>query len=318
MKNKGRKFIGRKSQIMKATLLFIAIAAPGFLFHTDLARAFSKDQRTQEPVNGTRGKQKKKDKIKQWNQDNPANDIIILQRWDLPAELKEISGIAYIDDHRFACVQDEDGKIFIFNRTSNQVEKAISFGAAGDYEGIAVDGNMAYVLRADGRLFEVDMEGNSGSGKQHTTGLTIQQNVEGITLDKKNDRLLLAIKDDEPGNPGYKGIYAFNLSNRQFVNEPVIKIDLSNEMFSSSNGKNDKSIMPSEIAIHPVTGEIYIADGPKARLLVMDVSGNMKKLLHLGEEFAQPEGLAFSPAGELFISNEGTKQPGNIFKVAIP
>ena len=303
---------------MKVTLLFIAIAAAAFLFHTDLARAFSKKERTQEPVNGRTGKQKKGEAKRQRNQDNPVNDINILQRWDLPAELKEVSGIAYIDDHRFACVQDEDGKIFIFNRTSNQVEKAISFGAAGDYEGIAVDGNTAYVLRADGRLFEVDMQGNSGSGKEHTTGLTIEQNVEGVTLDKKNDRLLLAIKDDEPGSPGYKGIYAFNLSNRQFVNEPVIKIDLGNEMLNSSNGNNDKSIMPSEIAIHPGTGEIYIADGPKGRLLVMDDSGNIKKLLHLGKEFAQPEGLAFSPAGELFISNEGSKQPGNILKVAIP
>lgn len=75
--------------------------------------------------------------------------------------------------------------------------------------------------------------------------------------------------------------------------------------------------MPSAIGIHPATRGIYITDGPGARLLVMDASGNIESLHQLGKDFAQPEGLTFSPRGELFISNEGTKQPGNILKVEI-
>jgi uncharacterized protein YjiK len=52
-------------------------------------------------------------------------------------------------------------------------------------------------------------------------------------------------------------------------------------------------------------------------LLAMDNSGNIKKLYHLGKNFAQPEGITFSPQGEIFISNEGAKQPGNIMKIEL-
>ncbi len=43
------------------------------------------------------------------------DDIKIISRWDLPSELLEISGIAYIDATHFACVQDEAGTIYIYN-----------------------------------------------------------------------------------------------------------------------------------------------------------------------------------------------------------
>ena len=111
---------------------------------------------------------------------------------------------------------------------------------------------------------------------------------------------------------GYKGIYAFDLKNKRFVEEPVFKIDLNHELFKSAA---KKPVMPSAIAIHPSTRDIYITDGPQSKLLVMDNSGNIKKLLDLGKDFSQPEGITFSPGSEIFISNEGTKQPGNIIMV---
>ena len=50
---------------------------------------------------------------------------------------------------------------------------------------------------------------------------------------------------------------------------------------------------------------------------MMDNSGNIKKLIELGKEFSQPEGITFSPQGEIFISNEGGQEPGNILKVEV-
>jgi len=35
------------------------------------------------------------------------------------------------------------------------------------------------------------------------------------------------------------------------------------------------------------------------------------------KQFLQPEGITFNAAGDLFISNEGIKQPGNILQVKI-
>ena len=63
---------------------------------------------------------------------------------------------------------------------------------------------------------------------------------------------------------------------------------------------------------------MYIIDGRNQQLLIMDGVGNIKKLYGLNsKEFAQPEGITFNTAGDLFIANEGAKQPGNIVQVKI-
>lgn len=249
-------------------------------------------------------------------EDNIASEVLILQKWDLPPELREVSGIVFLDHQRFACIQDEKGTIFIYNIRSGKIEKEIPFAEAGDYEDIAVKGNLAYVVRADGRLYEVDMSTSNSSVKEYTTSLTVNHNVEGLCYDKSKDRLLLAIKDEEPSNPGYKGVYAFDLSKKIFINDPAFKIPVQKES-KKSEKKENKSIMPSAIAIHPISHEIYITDGPQANLGIMDQAGNFKKMMHLGNDFSQPEGITFSPGGEMFISNEGAKDLGNILKVKL-
>jgi len=246
--------------------------------------------------------------------------ITIVKKWDMPKDLAEISGISYIDGQRFACVQDELGKIFIYNATTSSVEKEISFGAPGDYEELAVVGETIWVLRADGKLFEVgNMNATKPSVKEYSTQLTTKQDPEGLCYDKKNNKLLIAIKGAEPGTENYKGIYAFNLDSKKMDQQPVFKIDLQNKVFGNSSDKKKKStINPSGISIHPVSGDMYIIDGRNPQLLIIDAGGNIKKLYTLNsKEFAQPEGITFNTAGDLFIANEGTKQPGNIVQVKI-
>jgi len=246
--------------------------------------------------------------------------ITIVKKWDMPEYLAEISGLSYIDGQRFACVQDELGKIFIYNAKSSSVEKEISFGAPGDYEELAVVGETIWVLRADGKLFEVrNVNAANPSVKEYSTPLTTKQDAEGLCYDKKNNRLLIAIKGAEPGTENYKGIYAFDLNSKEMDQQPVFKIDLQNKVFGNGSDKKKKStINPSGISIHPVTGDLYIIDGRNPQLLIIDAGGNIRKLYALNsKEFAQPEGITFNSAGDLFIANEGTKQPGNIVQVKI-
>lgn len=304
--------ITKGDKIVFGIITFIVILL--FVFWKDVKSLSGNKTEVEKVSNDNKGKQSSK-KGKE-DSDNITSEVLITQKWELPSDLKEVSGITYIDDQRFACIQDEDGKIFIYNRASNKIENEIPFGVMGDYEDIAVKDNMAYVVRADGRLFEVDMNSGKNSVKEYKTFLTVEHDVEGLCYDKNNNRLLLAIKDDEPGKPDYKGIYAFDLAKKAFIKEPVFKIDLKNEVFYSVRKKN-KTLMPSAIGINAKTNEIFITDGPKAMLLILDNSGNIKKLYRLGKDFAQPEGITFSPQGEIFISNEGTKQPGNILKVEI-
>ncbi|MFD2164610.1 SdiA-regulated domain-containing protein [Paradesertivirga mongoliensis] len=265
----------------------------------------------------------KKEKKDKKNKEEPAGspDIQVLNKYDVPSVLKEISALVYLDKNRFACVQDELGKIFIYNSDTQKLEKEIPFAASGDYEGLAIVDQTAYVLRADGQIFELkNYLDEKPSARIHKTHLTSMHNTEGLCYDSKNNRLLIAIKDTEPQNKQYKGIYGFSLSSMKMEKEPVYKIDLNSAVLEPFKSKKQGSQMqPSAIAIHPKTGDLYITDGAKPKLLIMDQQGAIKTVKILSsKEFNQPEGISFSPEGRLFISNEGSKQPGNIVEVKYP
>lgn len=245
--------------------------------------------------------------------------ISVAQKWELPADLREISGLVYLDADRFACVEDENGIVYTYNSKTNEIEKKIVFDGTGDFEGLAMVNGQPWVVQSDGTLNEItEQAGGKAQVKKHKTALTAAHNVEGLCYDKSNDRLLLAIKDDEPSTKDYKGIYAFDLKTKKMAAEPVFKIDLKHELLKSVASKKKAAVMPSSIVVHPTTGDIYITDGPKSTLLIMDKSGTIKQFYQLDEnDFSQPEGISFSPNGDLYISNEGSKKAGNILKVTI-
>jgi uncharacterized protein YjiK len=247
--------------------------------------------------------------------------VDISRTWQLPEILKEISGIAYIDAERIACVQDEVGTIFIYNILTNGIESEVPFGPPGDYEAIAVVNNDAYVAVADGRIIEISAYLSDNPGvKEYGTHLTVTQNVEGLCHDKKNKRLLVAIKDQEEGSPLYKGIYSFDLVTKTMPVKPVMKIDLQDPIFGKPSFKKPQAlIQPSEIAINPSTGDFFISDAVRSQVLIMDQEGKIKALHALNKsEFIHPEGIMFTPSGELFIANEGSKElPAKLMRVSL-
>lgn len=244
----------------------------------------------------------------------------IEERWDLPNRLEEISGMDFVDEDRMAAVQDEEGIIFIYNLSSKEIEQEIEFGKSGDYEGLAIVGKDAFVMRSDGVLFEIQ---NYLSEKplvtQHETFIKAKHNAEGLCADLKNNRLLVAVKDRDPVNNDTKGIYAFDLETKQLQEKPVFAIQLDDEIFTNVKTKNKLRIMmPSEVNIHPETGEIFVLDAKNPKLLILTPTGETKKVYLLKEEkFYQPEGIAFRKNGSLFISNEGHSDPANILKVEL-
>ena len=237
--------------------------------------------------------------------------VRILKKITVPKSLKEISGIAHINDNIFACVQDESGIVYIFDTDQSQIIKEIAFGPSGDYEDIAIVGNAIWVLQSNGKLFEIaNYNSTTQSIKSYNTTLTTMQNVEGMCYDQKNNYLLLAIKDAEINNPNYKGVYAFDLTTKKMIDAPFIKINMS-------QGKG-KKFMPSAIAIHPKSFEYYITDGRNKQLMILKMDGSVKHVYRLDQkEFLQPEGICFDKKGQLYISNEGGKGNGNIMLIDI-
>lgn len=245
--------------------------------------------------------------------------VEILKRWEMPEILREISGISYLDKNRIACIQDETGTIYIYNTTSNKIEKEIHFTSAGDFEDLAIAGETIYVIRADGKLFEItNFNSASPDIQEYSTGLTIKNDVESLHFDAKTNRLLLMGKAADPDNNHQKQIYAFDLKSKSRVKQPFMSINTRDKENENNKGSKRGFFKPSALSIHPKSGNIYITDGPSNKLFIVDRSGTIIATYNLQNSvFPQAEGISFSPSGEIYISTEGKKEPGAIVKVAI-
>ncbi len=70
---------------------------------------------------------------------------------------------------------------------------------------------------------------------------------------------------------------------------------------------------PSAIAVHPLTGDIYLIGTVGKLLLIYSSEGQLKNIQRLeGKYFIQPEGLCITVNGDIYISNEGRYGKGNI------
>lgn len=246
-----------------------------------------------------------------------SKDIVVEQTWQLPAALKEISGIAFLEQDKIACVQDEKGKVFIYNLKNSRIEKEIPFAGSGDYEGIAVKQGIVYVLRADGTIFRIKDVHGDAVVETFETSFTAKNDTEGIFYDASNNQLIMTVKERDPNSREFKGVYAVDPETMQLNEEPLYKINFTADFFRDENRKMAPGkFFPSEVARHPKTGELIVLEAREPKLLVMDPQGNPKKLHRLDRKlFPQPEGLAFDTSGNLYISSEG--DPGLIHRVTI-
>ena len=238
----------------------------------------------------------------------------------MPKELVEVSGISWLGDHKIACIQDEEGIIYIYNLQTSRIEKTIKFGDEGDFEGLTVVNENAYALRSDGTIFEIENY-NSPSFKVHTydTFLEGKNNTESLTLDRQNKRLLIVAKDKDPFINNGRGIYTFDLDSKKLSKKLVYELNFEDEIFDKIRKKKiQKTFRPSDIAVHPQTQEIYVLEGVQPKLLILNPDGSSKRLIELDKkDFSQAEGIAITPNGDLYISNEGKKETANILKVEL-
>jgi uncharacterized protein YjiK len=246
------------------------------------------------------------------------------QEWLLPEELKEISANVFKDDTHMACIQDRDGIIYMYNLQSKNIDEKIPFAGDGDYEGLARVKNTWYVLRSDGLLYEVQPQsGKDPVVKTYDLPFGPENDMESLCYDSANNRLLVGVKEKDLREKDKKGFYSFDLKTGKLGTDAVFYIETAvNSDDNNKDKKEDKDdkgkdkkkkkgkgeIKPSGIAIHPVSKELYILDGPSSRLFITDAGGNIKSSIQLDKKtFPQPEGLCFNANGDLYISSEAGK-----------
>lgn len=244
----------------------------------------------------------------------------------LPDTLREISGITMISKELIACVQDENGILFIYDLSKNKIHKQILFASNGDYEELAKVGKTIYVLRSDGTIFEIkNYDDKKRSVSSYTTEITASNN-EGLCYDEPNNRLLVGCKNKAEKGPLYKNkrfIYSFDLETKHMLQEPafVFNTDSIKHFITQHNipiplnsKKKHHRLEPvlkfriSAICIHPISRQLYVLSAVDYLLMVFNRDGSIETLALLDPKtFNKAEGITFSENGDMLISNEGQK-----------
>jgi len=233
------------------------------------------------------------------------------QRFELPDELLEVSALSYFTDDKLVCVQDELGILFTFDLSTGKIADKITFGPDGDYEGVEVVNDTAYVIKSNGDLMFFPIQ-NPDSLKQIHTGLEEKNDVEGLGYDVNTKHLMIACKkkgDVMGNNIKGKAFYKFSLQSKELTPDPFFVIDKA----KIADYPVEK-INPSAIAMHPLTKEIYILSSKDKALVIVDAR-EIKNIILLDPAlFEKPEGICFKPDGSLFISSEGKTGGGYILR----
>lgn len=259
---------------------------------------------------------------KTWFNGNPNNSkqkqkVTIITKWVLPDNLNEVSGICWIDEERIACIPDGQGIIAIYNISSSKIENQIHFADTGDFEAITKKNETFYVMRSDGQIFEISNSSEKTVIKQNHVSINEPNDIEGLFYDKTEERLLIVNRLPDPKAQTRKGIFAFDLSTKKLIDTPIYELDLSGHLIENTEKKKDV-FLPSDIAVHPITSDIYLTDGIHSCILVLDPKGIIKNFIELDKKnIPKPEGITFSPKGDIYLSSEGKKQNGFIVKVKI-
>ena len=232
---------------------------------------------------------------------------------ELSKELKEISGLTW-HNSQLGAVQDEDGILYLLDPKTGAISEKVKFSSPGDFEGIEAIGNEFYALTSSGTLFSFN-KNNPKQVKRIETKLSWKNDAEGIAYDLINNQLLIICKESGSiGDTKIKGkaVYSLSLDGHKLSKAPIAIIKKEEvEKYT----KLDK-FKPSALAIDPLTNNLYVLASSGNLLVVLNSNYNIIAAEKLPAKiYGQPEGICFSPKGDIYISNEGGNQKPNIYKL---
>ena len=253
------------------------------------------------------------------------------KKFALPDTLREVSGLTVIDENTIACIQDENGILFIYDMKEKEITDQIPFAADGDYEGVTHVGNTMYILRSDGVLFEME---DYTAKKIRVDSIVTHipaMNSEGLCYDKEHNLLLVACKvADSKDLKNKRMIYGIDLKTKTILPEPVYAIDINDLKAFAQKHHVDLPVRikkkgalpepmvkfrPSAISIHPKTKKLYMLSAADHLLFVFDRKGTIEHMELLDEElFNKAEGISFLPNGDLLITNEGQEKKPSLLR----
>lgn len=233
---------------------------------------------------------------------------------DLRTELDEISGLQfYPKDTSVFAIIDEGGSLYKIQLKKNITVQKWKFSKKEDYEDLVLLDSTFYLLESKGtiRAFKYYTE-DSILRKKYKLPFRGDNEFESLYYDTSRQVLVLLCKDCEEDKKETLTAYGFNPSTRSFLDTPVFVMDVN--ALAQKLGLNKMKFKPSAAAVSPVDHKLYIISAINKALAVTDLNGKVEAAYPLRPGlFKQPEGMTFTPNGDLLISNESADLgPANI------
>ncbi len=233
---------------------------------------------------------------------------------ELPARLREISGLASTPDGRLFAHDDESAIIYEIDPHGGHLLKAWALGeitVRGDFEGLAVAGDRFFLVSSDGRLYEA-VEGGDGERvgfQRHETGVGRRCEVEGLAHDPVERALVLVCKTTrDPSLAGFVALFRWSLDRRR-TDTGITLISVA----ALSERIPGRGFHPSGLERHPERGTYFVVAARERAIAEVTRSGLVRAVAPLpGRAHRQAEGVTFGAGGALYIADEGGSRRGRL------
>lgn len=225
----------------------------------------------------------------------------------LPIELDEISGVAFYNkDTSILAINDERGWLYKIQPNRQSDIKKWKFADGGDFEDLVLIDSVFYVLKSNGNILSFKfISTDSLFLNEYAFPAGTGNEFEIIYFDAVSKKITLICKDCESDKKKVLSTYTFDPYTLQF-SDSSFTIDV--KRIAALVGEKSMKFKPSAAGIHPITGDLYIISSVNKLLVTADRTGNAKKAYKLSRtDFKQPEGLTFTPSGDMIISNEAAE-----------
>jgi hypothetical protein len=223
--------------------------------------------------------------------------------YKLPTILDEISGLFfYPKDSGIFAIQDEKGWLFkIHLKNPLQIERW-KFSNGADYEDLSVVDSAFYVLKSKGAVEKFRFATPDSVSLQSFPITDGKNEFETLYYDSSIGQLIVICKNCAQDTRKEVSSFALDPNNSSFTSSFKIETGTIREALEEDENFRFK---PSAAAIHPLTGELYIIASVNRALVILNKDHRVKSAFRLDPSlFKQPEGLTFTPKGDLIISNE--------------
>lgn len=223
--------------------------------------------------------------------------------FSLPLGLREISGMAYYakDSSVFAVI-DEEGVFYKIYLNGSGLIKKWTFDKRRDFEDVIRKDSTFYLLVSNGDVEILKFSGDSILTDKSVLAAGSKKVNEFETLYYDDSLgIVLMCKECEDDKKGKVSTLRFSPESMSYSGGFALDV----KQISNLTGEEKLHFKPSAAAIHPHKKDLYIISSVNKLLVIADRNGNVKEVYPLNSKiYKQPEGITFTPSGDMLISNE--------------